>query len=199
MHSEENAPNYEALTDEALLVESLIHPKAFEVIVKRYQAAFLRKAQAVLHDDRDSEDAVADTFVKIYLNAKRFVPREGASFSSWAYRILMNTSLSRHRARAARERVEAPLLDAEFADNLAPADVDFERQTLVTDVRSALAKLPQHFSRILTYFYIEGRPQREIARLEGLSLAAVKTRIHRAKQEFRDTVAYDFPSFLSPL
>lgn len=194
MFSEGNVSLYEALTDEEALSASLIHPKAFEVIVKRYQAAFLRKAQAIIHDERDAQDIVADTFVKVYFNATKFVPRENASFRSWAYRILINTALSRYRSRSARDTHEVSF-DPTLADELIAADEYVERLSLSESVRTALARLPEHFSRILTYFYLEGRPQREIARLEGLSLAAVKTRIHRAKHEFRRVAQCDFPSF----
>jgi len=196
MFSEGNVSSYEALTDEELLSASIAHPKAFEIIVRRYQAAFLRKAQAILHDGRDAQDVVADTFVKIYYNASKFTPQPGAQFSSWAYRILTNSALSRYRARSSRERVELPL-DPVLADEYAEVDLMSERQSLTESVRATLARLPDHFSRILTYFYLEGRPQREIARLEGLSLAAVKTRIHRAKREFRKVAVYEFPLLTS--
>ena len=193
MFSEGNVLSLEALTDEELLSASLTHPKAFEVIVRRYQAAFLRKAQAIVHNERDAQDVVADTFVKVYFNGAHFIPREGARFSSWAYRILVNTALSCYRSRSARGKHEISF-DPSLADELVGADEYVERLSLTESVRSVLARLPTHFSRALTYFYLEGRPQREIARMEGLSLAAVKTRIYRAKREFRRVSAYEFPS-----
>jgi len=201
MFSEGNVLSYEALTDEEALATSLIHPKAFEVIVQRYQAAFLRKAQAIIHDERDAQDIVADTFVKLYFNAEKFVPREGASFNSWAYRILINTALSRYRSRSARDKYEISF-DPTRADELiqdqdGPPASGWERLSIAESVRTTLTRLPEHLSRILRYFYLEGRPQREIARMEGLSLAAVKTRIHRAKHEFRKVSTYEFPSFSS--
>ena len=194
MFSEGNALSLEALTDEELFSTSLTHPKAFEVIVRRYQAAFLRRAQAILHNSRDADDVVADTFVKLYFNARQFIPREGASFNSWAYRILTNTALSQYRSRVARAKYEVPF-DPTLADELGQADEYVEHLSIAESVRATLARLPKHFSRILTYFYLEGRPQREIARIEELSLAAVKTRIHRAKQEFRRISLAEFPSF----
>lgn len=194
MFSEGNALSLEALTDEELFSKSLTHPKTFEVIVRRYQAAFLRRAQAILHDSREAEDVVADTFVKLYFNARQFSSREGASFSSWAYRILINTALSRHRARSSRAKYEVSF-DPTLSSELLQADEHMEHLSLAESVRTTLARLPEHFSRILTYFYLEGRPQREIARMEGLSLSAVKTRIHRAKQEFRKVSLSEFPSF----
>ena len=87
------------LTDQELLQLSLKRPAVFEVLVSRYEDAFLRKANSVLHNNEDSEDVVQETFTKIYLNAGRFQPQEGASFSSWAYKILINTCYTFHQKR----------------------------------------------------------------------------------------------------
>ena len=79
------------MDDVEILQESISQPTAFALIVDRYQSAFLKKAGYILRNDDEAEDAVQDTFVKIYANANKFVEREGASFSSWAYKILLNT------------------------------------------------------------------------------------------------------------
>ena len=52
-------------------------------------------------------------------------------------------------------------------------------------VVSILSEIPEHLSRILSKHFIEGKPQKDIAKEEGISVGAVKTRVHRAKEAFR--------------
>ena len=52
-------------------------------------------------------------------------------------------------------------------------------------VASTLSRMPKHLSRVLKLHFLDGMPQKEIAALEGVSISAVKTRIHRAKREYK--------------
>src|SRR4051812_3634121 len=80
-----------AWKDEDVLYRSVEYPGAFGVLVDRYQKEFLRKVQRIVRNKDDAEDVVQDAFVKIYKNAHTFEVQEGAQFSSWAYKILLNT------------------------------------------------------------------------------------------------------------
>ena len=85
------------LPDEEILAISLISPSVFEILVDRYQSAFLRKAGSIVKRKEDTEDTVQETFVKIYLNAKKFKKEKtGDSFKNWAYKILINCAISRY-------------------------------------------------------------------------------------------------------
>jgi len=83
------------LPDEEVLKLSVKKPSAFEVIVDRYQAAFLRKLTPMFRGfEDDASDIVQEAFVKIYINAGRFKPQPGATFKSWAYKVLLNTAFT---------------------------------------------------------------------------------------------------------
>ena len=85
------------LPDEEILAISLVSPSVFEILVDRYQSAFLRKAGSIVKRKEEAEDATQETFVKIYLNAKKFKKEKaGDSFKNWAYKILVNCAISRY-------------------------------------------------------------------------------------------------------
>jgi RNA polymerase sigma-70 factor, ECF subfamily len=176
--------NIEAQSDEEVLAASLSHPSLFAHLVRKYEAPFLRKAQSIVHDEEEAIDIVQETFTKIYLNAKKFKKQEGAQFSSWAYRILINTALT-HYAR--RKRRSGDVHFDEEIWQLIPdtSPSDFERLKLSDEVAVVLSRMPEPLARALNAFFIEGKPQDEIAKEEGLSVGAIKTRVHRAKAEFR--------------
>ena len=173
--------------DEEVLALSVDNPAYFELLVDRYEEAFLRKALSMLRRREDAEDVVQDTFVKIYLNAKRFKVQEGASFKSWAYKILINTSLTKAK-RMSREWNRTVIDDdPEFMESLPDTNINkHEYKRLdIDEFLSIVSRLPVIFARLLKLSVLEGRSSEQIAKEEGVSVGAVRTRLHRAKKEFQ--------------
>jgi RNA polymerase sigma-70 factor, ECF subfamily len=179
------------ISDEQILADSLASPALFTIILKRYEAAFLRRAQEILGGDREeAEDVVQETFSKIYRYAHRFEKQEGASFKSWAYKVLTNTALTAYQKRKKRlGRVSSftPELEAVLPD--AGAEAAFVDAELGDYVGSVLEKMSGSFRHVLERYFLDGWSQREIADEEGVSVGAVKTRMHRAKKEFQTVYA----------
>lgn len=172
-------------SDEDLLAASVSHPSLFALLVRKYEEPFMRKARSIVHDEEAAEDIVQETFTKIYLNAKKFKTVEGATFSSWGYRILINTSLT-HYARLKRQGARVAQLDEEIWNILPDKSLrQFEKGEAMDEVASVLSRMSPVFAKALSSFFIEGKSQEEMARVEGMSVGAIKTRVHRAKKEFR--------------
>ncbi|MBU6323622.1 MAG: RNA polymerase sigma factor [Patescibacteria group bacterium] len=181
--------DYSTLADAEVLARAKREPELFAVLVRRYEAPFLRRANAVLHSPRDAEEVVQDAFTKIYLYADRYHPQEGATFGSWAYTILNRVAYTRYAARA-KERGRRAELEPEHYESLPDDRAEFLEDLSIRDeVLAALSKLPETAARILRLQFIEGKTQEEIAAAENLSIPAVKTRVHRAKRLFKE--AYD--------
>lgn len=178
---------YVEASDADVLAASRQDPTAFVVLVKRYESAFLRKAQTILYSREDAEEVVQDTFTRIYLYADRYRPQDGAVFTSWAYAILTNLAFTRYQ-KLKKHRARTIDLDPEAYERLRD-DSEFEEDLTIRDqVVMALAKLPEAASRILKLQFLEGKTQEEIAQVEGMSVGAVKTRVHRAKKLLKDAV-----------
>lgn len=177
----ENAQN---LSDEEVLARAKAEPWLFTVLLERYQGAFLRKAQSIIWNDLDAEEVVQDAFTKIYMNAQRFEVREGAKFSSWAYTILINTALTRYQ-KCVKEGKRTLAIDPELFEQFGES----KEHTAFNEDRDAieriLERLPGHFASVLRLHYLERWSHQDIAEKTGESVGAVKSRIHRAKAEFR--------------
>ena len=172
-------------SDEELLALSVQHPSLFALLVRKYEQAFLRKAQSIIKDPHEAEDIVQEAFTKIYINASKFKVVEGAQFSSWAYRIVVNTALT-HYAKKKKSWEREAQLDEEIWALIPDKNLkQFEKKEIVDLVASVLTRMPAPMARALSSFFIDGKTQEEIAEAEGLSVGAVKTRVHRAKAEFK--------------
>ena len=175
------------LTDEEILENSVDAPEIFEVIVSRYEGAFLRKARSIVWNVRgavEATDMVQDTFVKIYLNAHRFERQPGASFRSWAYKILVNTCLS-HLKKAGRENLKIANMEPEVYEALPDTSDLREKKILVDEALCVMSKMPVALREVLEPILINGLTQQDLSRQLKVSAGALRTRIHRAKKLFR--------------
>jgi RNA polymerase sigma-70 factor (ECF subfamily) len=184
------AQNLGSLSDEALLELSLSSPSAFEVLLGRYQSQFISRAQSVTGSRDTAEDVVQDAFVRIYRFAPRFKGEEG-SFRAWSLTILMNVARTHYR-KTARERGYVAPLDPDHYESLADVSIVTKEghegyaKELIED---AMKKAPDDVAVILRMAFIDDLPYKDIADELGLSVAAVKTRVHRAKATMRDIIS----------
>lgn len=172
------------LSDEEVLFRSQGQPWLFGVLLDRYQDAFLRKAKSILHDELDAEEVVQDTFTKIYLNAGKFEPQEGAKFSSWAYRILMNTAFTRYQKKI-KEGQRFVNIDPEFEQLYGEMKEHSGFAEKRDGIERIFERLPGHFTYVLKLHYLERWSHQDIADETGETVGTIKARIHRAKAAFR--------------
>ena len=170
--------------DEEILSASITTPALFEILVNKYQNAFVRKARSIIGPREEVADVVMETFTKIYTNAGRFREVQGASFSSWGYKILINTSLSYYQKIKRRNEAIADI-EPEHYESLADARNDFKDNEIRDTIATLISRLPKPFERILELHIMEDKSQEEVAKIEGISIAAVKTRVHRARKELK--------------
>lgn len=179
----EDQPNQSlAQSDEEILTLSRSSPELFRVLIARYETAFLRKAKSILGNREEVQDVVVETFTKIYLKGAQFKPQPGASFRSWAYKILTNTALTYYQKLKRHEGRTTTEVDFGFVAGRTTLEPQLDWRD---NFAAVLTRLPAQFARILKLSFMEEKTHQEIAELEGLSSAAVKTRLHRAKKAFR--------------
>tara|TARA_Y100000310_G_scaffold345133_1_gene462083 strand:+ start:5410 stop:5997 length:588 start_codon:yes stop_codon:yes gene_type:complete len=178
----QESKEYVDISDEEVLQISLEKPRYFEELVNRYQEPFIKRARYILGDKEEVHDIVQDTFTKIYINANSFSFNEGGNIRAWMYRILTNTCYSYYQ-KLKKDAERKISIDSEMLESLYGKDElqmhessFFEKELLVL-----LSQLPRKFSKILRMHYIDEMPQKDIAKMEGLTLSAVKTRIYRGK------------------
>jgi RNA polymerase sigma-70 factor (ECF subfamily) len=155
-----------------------------------------RLARRLLGNETDAEDATQEVFVQVLRKLPTF--RGEAALSTWLYRIAVNTALAYRRKRSARLRHESLCDPAAFADSrhrpLAARDNNQPDEPLVHGethqlLERALHSLPEESRHVVVLADVEGRKCPEIARRLGVSVAAVKSRLHRGRLQMRQAVA----------
>ena len=172
------------LSDEEILLRSQSQPWLFRVLVDRYEAAFLRKARTIVFNPLDAEEIVQDAFTKIYVHATKFSPQEGAKFSSWAYRILMNTAFTRYQ-KLIKEGQRFTNIDPEFEQFIGERREHSGFAEQRDGIDRVLGRLPGHFALVLRLHYLDRWSHADIATKTGENVGTIKARIHRAKAAFK--------------
>ena len=185
-----NTEDVKALTDEEILMRSHAQPWIFAILLERYQDAFMRKAKSIVRNELDAEEVVQDAFTKIYVYAHKFEVREGAKFSSWAYRILMNTAFTRYQKKI-KEGQRVVNIDPEFEQMYGERAEHTGFEEKRDAIERILEKLPGHFVYVLRLHYLEHWSHADIAEETGETVGTVKARIHRAKEAFRNEADED--------
>lgn len=174
-----------AIPDETVLQAAQERPALFGLLVERYQAPFLRLAQRVVHERTAAEDIVQEAFVKIYRYANRFQRGSDRKFSSWAYKIVLNTAITHYHKLRKREW----LLPEEGDPTAGEAHVRFKEAVLEREtgevVRSVLAVMPEDLRGLLTAYYLEDKPYGAIAAANGITEGALKMKLFRARKLFK--------------
>jgi RNA polymerase sigma-70 factor (ECF subfamily) len=160
---------------------------AFEKLVKRYDRKLLRIANRVTHNIEDSQDAVQEALLKVYQHLAEF--RETSQFSTWLIRITLNQSLMKLRKqRAVREvpldedfRQEKDTAPTEIADRTPNPEQLYWASELQGILTQMLEKVRLPLRLVFVLRHIEGLSIDQTATVLGLSHAAVKARLWRAR------------------
>ncbi len=181
--------------DDAALLERLRggEEAAFEELVRAYGGRMLAVARQFLPSEEDARDAVQDAFLSAFRSIGRF---EGqARLSTWLHRIVVNAALMKLRTRRRKpeqsieELLPGFLEDGHLAQPALgwhkPAEDPVEREQLRALLRESIDRLPEGYRNVLLLRDIEELDTEETARMMNISVAAVKTRLHRARLALR--------------
>lgn len=155
---------------------------AFHRLVERHQQRVYSVCYGYFRDHRDAEDATQETFLALARHAAAF--RGDAKLTTWLHRVAINVCHDIAR-RQARRPVSA---HHEAPDLAEPVDLVAFRETEL-DLDSALAQLDAPSRSALVLVAIEDRSYAEAAEIAGVSVPALKSRIHRARARLTDILA----------
>ena len=152
--------------------------EAFDRLVQRYQREVYRLCYRYVNNHHDADDVAQDVFLKAYRAIGRF--RGDSSFSTWLYRIAVNTCLTFRSSR--RESEELPEGLADRSAGVADALESSERSRRV---REAVAALPERQRATLILKVYQDLTHEQVAGILGSSVGTVKANLFHALANLR--------------
>jgi RNA polymerase sigma-70 factor (ECF subfamily) len=195
-HDEINMKLLAAATDDVLIVAAKSGDRpAFVELWTRHSKIAFNMAYRITGNQEDAEDVVQDAWLRAYVHLNSFDGR--SKFSTWLTRIAINSALGILRRKRARPETSMEITDGEtwqpweIADETKNIEDLYARQQRGERLRRAIRRLQPTLRNVVEIHQSNDRSVKEIADLAGISVAATKSRLLRARRILRKTlVAY---------
>ena len=172
-------------------------PQAVDELLRLYQGKIFNLAMSILKNESDAEEAAQDVFMTVIRKADTF--QGNSAFYSWIYRICVNTCLMRLRGKRRNETVSIEEFMPVFTDqgmHASPMD-DWSKEVERDALNEELGRMIRKFTEELSEKYrvvfvlsdVEGLSNEETAKILGLSVPAIKSRLHRARLCLRERLS----------
>jgi RNA polymerase sigma-70 factor (ECF subfamily) len=176
-----------AATDEVLVAAAKSgNHQAFVELWKRHSNTAFKMAYRITGNRDDAEDVIQDAWMKAYTHLKTFDGR--AKFSTWLTRIAINSALMTLRRRRAHPEASMEITDGEtwqpreIADQTKDIEELYARHETVERLRRAICRLQPALRDVVEIHQSNQGSVKEIAELAGISVAATKSRLLRARK-----------------
>jgi RNA polymerase sigma-70 factor (ECF subfamily) len=182
--------------DDNVLLEGLRAGRedAVEALFDRFHGKIYSLALSILKNESDAQEAAQDVFITVIRKVGMF--KGDSALYSWVYRICVNTCLMRLRGRRRNETVSIEEFMPVFTEDgmhASPVD-DWSKEVERNFLNKELGEVIQRYTESLSEKYrvvfvlsdVEGLSNEETAEILGLSVPAVKSRLHRARLYLRE-------------
>jgi RNA polymerase sigma-70 factor (ECF subfamily) len=142
--------------------------------------AFVQRVARRMVGDTDAEDVAQEALLRAFSNRAQFAERAG--LRTWLYRITINTGISHLRSRK-RSRLVFDI--GESRSELASPEEQVASDELRTRIRARICELQPRYRAVVALRYAADCTEGEVAAMLGISIATVKVRGFRARQQMR--------------
>jgi len=158
---------------------------AARLLVARHLDKLLALSRRMLGDSAEAEDAVQDTFLKLWTHAARWQPG-GAKFETRLFRVAINACYDRLRKRGTVSLDEA----LETADLAPGPEYALLNSTLSQAIQAALDALPPRQRAAILLCHYEGRGNADAAEILGISVEAMESLLSRGRRNLRVSLGH---------
>jgi len=157
--------------------------KGYRFLLEKYQRYAFSIAISIVKSEENAEEVDQDSFIRVFKNIEKF--KKTGKFSTWLYRIVYNTSLTRLRKK---QEIDAQSFDElenyefDIPDTYTNGFDNLVRKDKISVVTKAVAKLSETENLVVTLYYLNECSIHEIGQITGWNTSTIKTRLFRARQ-----------------
>jgi RNA polymerase sigma-70 factor (ECF subfamily) len=163
---------------------------AFDELVLKYKDRLFNLVYWFLGDYQDANDCAQETFIKVFKSIKKF--RFESTFSTWLYRIAINTCKNKIKSSAYRWKKKTVSLEtsnsskngnpfSEIVNGSPTPIVALEKKERMMRIQKAINSLPEEQNKVVVLRDIQGLSYQDISDITGLNLGTVKSRLARGR------------------
>jgi RNA polymerase sigma-70 factor (ECF subfamily) len=162
--------------------------ESFEILVRRHQNTTFNLIYRFLGDYDEATDTAQEVFLSAYKSIQQF--RGEANFSTWLYRIAFNHASTRRKSLNSKRQRQITLEDdVVLVDRGADPETSAERKEIQQCVQQALNSLDGDDAQIIVLRDLQDVSYEDIAETLDVPVGTVKSRLHRARQALRISLA----------
>lgn len=160
---------------------------AFRLLIQQYGTRVYDIAYNFIGNHSDTEDTVQDIFIKVYRSIHTF--REESAFTTWLYRITVNTALNK---TAAIKRTRRRIIGNEYDEvsNSVDTTIDIVRFDVRDNIFKALKTLSKKQRTVVILRHLHEFSTKEISSILGCSEGTVKTQLNRGLKKLHKKLKY---------
>ncbi|HAN31520.1 MAG TPA: hypothetical protein DCQ06_07970 [Myxococcales bacterium] len=182
------------MTDEQMISGLLDKdPLALEAFYKRYRALMYSTAAKYLREDWEIEEAVQDTVWLVWRKIDSF--RGDSGLSTWVYRVAQNAArmLLRSQRRVPlpteQDSIDRMLEHARQGEMMHLPEAQFQAEEVARQINTVLLNLPPENRELFVSMDVRGESKEEVAERLGMTISALKARLHRVRKTIRAAAA----------
>lgn len=156
----------------------------YAILIDRYKNKAFSMLTRMLKNKMEAEEVLQDCFLKAFKGLNNF--KGEAKFSTWFYKIVYNSALSRLSLQKRKTESEMTSIDEHFD---LKSDYDYnisEQNDLSLYINEMVNKLPPNYASVITMFYLESMSCEEISKVMGTSENNVKVMLHRSRTALKE-------------
>ncbi len=184
-------PALAVLSDEALMARiGQGDEAAYQTLVRRHLGPCTGLAARILFHQNDAEEVMQEAFIRLWRHAPSW-KTEGAKFTTWFYRVIMNLCIDHQRKTNRRPKAafslgsgtdEATELQDRLADEAISADQLIAQKETKAEVQHAIQALPERQKMAISLCYLQELSNREAADIMDINIKALESLLSRGRK-----------------
>ncbi|MCG8570548.1 MAG: RNA polymerase sigma factor [Spirochaetes bacterium] len=166
----------------------------FEKLIDKHKNFVFNLCFRILNEYEEAEDACQDIFLKVHKGLKKFQFK--AAFTTWLYRIVVNTCKNRLNSKAFRNKKRTSSLETHFHQSdeaTKNPEENYENKETLQIVLKAIDQLPIKYKILIVLRDLENKSYEEMSEITSLKIGTVKSQLFRARELLRTQLAGVLP------